>query len=390
MPDSIRLARYERTPELGPRVLFFSGGSALKKLSRKLTRYTHNSVHIITPYDSGGSSAVIRDAFHMLSVGDLRNRLMALADQTVTGNPAIYQLFSHRLSKTEEQEHLRSIIHEMIEGDDPMILEIPDPMRKIVRNHLGYFRDNAPDNFDLHGASIGNLILTGGFLNNNRHIDPVIYLFSKLAEVRGVVRPVLNVYQHMVAELEDGTTLLGQHLLTGKEVPPIASPVKRLYAVADPKTMTPVHTEIRNKTRELILDAELIAYPMGSFYSSIVANFLPTGTGKAIADNACPKVYIPNTGHDPEQLGMTLFDSVHTLLDYVRRSAGADYPVNRFLNFVILDSKNGAYMNQENIEEDIHRIKDMGIDIIDEELVDAENAPRLDSEKLIGLLLSFV
>jgi len=30
----------------------------------------------------------------MLSIGDLRNRLMTLADQTIKGNPNIYELFS--------------------------------------------------------------------------------------------------------------------------------------------------------------------------------------------------------------------------------------------------------------------------------------------------------
>ena len=42
-------------PALGPRLVFFTGGTALRGLSRSLTRYTHNSVHLVTPFDSGGS-----------------------------------------------------------------------------------------------------------------------------------------------------------------------------------------------------------------------------------------------------------------------------------------------------------------------------------------------
>ena len=49
-------------PALGPRLVFFTGGTALKGLSRSLTRYTHNSVHLVTPFDSGGSSAALREA----------------------------------------------------------------------------------------------------------------------------------------------------------------------------------------------------------------------------------------------------------------------------------------------------------------------------------------
>src|SRR5690606_4221563 len=63
VPDPVRLARYARAPEIGPTVLFFSGGTALRKTSRVLTEFTHNSVHLITPFDSGGSSAKLRDAF---------------------------------------------------------------------------------------------------------------------------------------------------------------------------------------------------------------------------------------------------------------------------------------------------------------------------------------
>jgi hypothetical protein len=50
-----------------------------------LCRFTHNSIHLISPFDSGGSSAVIREAFDMMAVGDIRNRLMSLADETVHG-----------------------------------------------------------------------------------------------------------------------------------------------------------------------------------------------------------------------------------------------------------------------------------------------------------------
>ena len=81
IPDPYRLELYKRVPELGPRILFFTGGSALRKTSRELIKYTHNSIHLITPFDSGGSSAVIREAFAMPAVGDIRNRLMSLADQ---------------------------------------------------------------------------------------------------------------------------------------------------------------------------------------------------------------------------------------------------------------------------------------------------------------------
>lgn len=73
-PDMVRVDRCRRLPEYGPQILFFSGGTALRELSRTLKCYTHNSIHLLTPFDSGGSSAEIRRAFHVSSVGDFRNR----------------------------------------------------------------------------------------------------------------------------------------------------------------------------------------------------------------------------------------------------------------------------------------------------------------------------
>ena len=100
IPDIVRVARYHRAPEIGPRLLFFSGGTALREVSQILTDYTHNSFHLITPFDSGGSSATLRRAFGMISVGDLRNRLLALADRKLRGHPEIYRLFAYRFTST--------------------------------------------------------------------------------------------------------------------------------------------------------------------------------------------------------------------------------------------------------------------------------------------------
>ena len=76
LPDTLRMELFRRIPELGPKILFFSGGTALRGVSAELVYYTHSSIHIITPIDSGGSSAVLRDAFGMPAIGDIRNRYL--------------------------------------------------------------------------------------------------------------------------------------------------------------------------------------------------------------------------------------------------------------------------------------------------------------------------
>eukprot|EP01047_Picozoa_sp_COSAG01_P079078 COSAG01_NODE_14855_length_1403_cov_0.895706_1_plen_462_part_01 len=114
IPDPAAVQRCARLPELGPQVLFFSGGSALRAISQALKRYTHHSVHLITPFDSGGSSATIRDAFDMLAVGDLRNRLTALADDGAYGNPDFLALASYRLPESTDSAQLTAELTSMV------------------------------------------------------------------------------------------------------------------------------------------------------------------------------------------------------------------------------------------------------------------------------------
>ena len=383
LPNIIKLARYAKAPELGPKLLFFSGGSALRHLSSILIKYTYNSIHLITPFDSGGSSATLRRAFNMLAIGDIRNRLMALADQTLHGNPYIFRLFAHRFSKDESQANLISDLEKMIAGKHCLVVHIPDPMRKIIRHHLLRFRELMPPDFDLRGASIGNLILTAGFIENRRHPDQIIYIFSKLIEVRGVVRPVINENYHLAVELEDGRVIEGQHQITGKEVEPITVPVKRLFIIDREKNGREITVGIRDKVKELICSAELICYPMGSFYTSLLATLLPRGAGTVISQNSCPKVFIPSMGFDPERTGMTITDQALAILAALQNDA-PDAEISELLNFVIIDSKRGDY----NIKPDKREITALGIEVIDMPLVSKKSEPLIDSTLLLGILLS--
>ncbi|OQX24374.1 MAG: hypothetical protein BWK80_21165 [Desulfobacteraceae bacterium IS3] len=386
VPDPVKLERYRRSPDLGPKILFFSGGSALRNTSIELTGYTHNSIHIITPFDSGGSSAKLRDAFAMPAVGDIRNRLLALADRSLHGNPEIFRLFAHRFPNEGDQDEFVRELDSMIAAKHPLVANIPDPMRKIIRHHLHLFKHNMPGNFDLHKASIGNLILTGGYLENNRHLDPVIFIFSKLVQVRGMVRPVLNKNLHLIAEMETGEIIVGQHNLTGKEVSAISSKIKKVYLSNGRKYPKPAEIVIRKKMNDLIREAELICYPMGSFYSSLIANLLPKGVGKAISRNPCPKVFIPNTGCDPEQYGLELSDQVRTLISYIRQDDPEHISEKDVLDFVILDRKNFKYAG----ELDENFVKQMGIQVIDCPLISPETYPYIDEKLLVPMLLSLV
>jgi CofD-related protein of GAK system len=272
----------------------------------------------------------------------------------------------------------------MAQGKSAQVAVITNPMRQLICNQLGFFLDAMPDEFDLRGASIGNLILAGGYLNNHQHLDPIIFLFSKLVNVQGTVRAIVNDNLHLGADLADGSRVIGQHRLTGKEVTPLSSPIAKLFLSKSRDKYKPATTQLKKKNRKLIEAADMICYPPGSFYSSLLANLIPTGVGKAIAGNECPKVYIPNLGSDPEQIGMNFEQMVCGLLNQLQVDVSPNCPNDKLLNFVLLDSKNGNYPS----EISTGFLKEMGIQLIDVKLISKQSAPYYDNDLLVSALLS--
>jgi len=385
LPDPVLLARCRKSPELGPKILFFSGGTALRGLSRELVSFTHNSIHLITPFDSGGSSAVLRKAFRMPAVGDIRNRLMALADRSLHGNPEIVALFAHRLPKDGDQDETGRELARMARGRHPLVAGVPDPMRKIIRTYLFEFLERVPADFDLRGASIGNLVLAAGYLANRRHLDPIIHLFSMLVRVLGVVRPVVNKDLHLAAKLADGTVLAGQHRLSGKEAPPVASPIERIWLTKSPDSADPVEAPpARDKLKKLIREADLICYPMGSFYSSLLACLLPRGISEAIAANPCPKVFVPNAGRDPELLGHDLGLEIERLLAVLTADDPTRLKPEQVLNSILIDRRRLA--REPGLDRKGLALR--GLSLIPCELISAQSAPLIDDTLLARVLVS--
>ncbi|WP_175582208.1 GAK system CofD-like protein [Phaeobacter sp. HF9A] len=340
VPDNLRLARARAVPHLGPRFLFFSGGSALNEMSRKLKLYTHNSAHLITPFDSGGSSQVLREAFSMPAVGDLRSRLMALADETELGQPDIYRLFSHRLPKTASAADLAREVASLFDGSHPLLKALSKPMRQLIVGYLRHFRTAAPKGLDYRNASIGNLILAGGYLDNDRALEPVLFLMSKMVDVRGTVRPIADVDLQIGVELEGGRRVIGQRQMTGKECAPLGARITRLFLSDGVEELPREAVRLPKRNQKLIAASDLICYPPGSLYSSVISNLLPAGVGRAVAARNVPKVYIPSLGVDPECQDMGLSDQIAAILAPLRRDAkGEGLATSAFLTHVICDDQ---------------------------------------------------
>jgi CofD-related protein of GAK system len=330
-------------PQSGPRLLFFSGGTALNDASRALAdRFTHRAIHLLTPFDSGGSSATLREAFRMPAVGDVRARLLALSDPDLPGSDDVQALFSYRLPEEAPEDLVADELQRLALGTHPLTSHIPVPLRGILREHILFFARSMPQSFPLAGASIGNIMLVAGYLLHGNRLQPAAALYSRLLRVRGFVRPLLEADAHLAVRLENGQVLVGQHLFTGKGGQAPTSPIRDIWLADVHDHDARADVAIDSRIAAVISDADAICYPVGSFYSSVVANLLPAGVGRAVAANPGPKIYVPNLGTDPEQLGHDLRLQVERLL----RPLLADAPDMRprdMLTVILVDRERGVY-----------------------------------------------
>ncbi len=375
-----RVERYWRMPSQGPRILFFSGGTALRGVCRVLKRYTWNSIHIITPFDSGGSSAEVRRAFSMLSVGDLRNRLLALSDEGDDGDLALFQLLSFRLPSDAAPEELRARIRRMVDGDDPLIDPVENPARAVIRELLGSCAEAMPADFELRDASIGNLVLAGGYLREQRNMAGVLDTLSEFMSVRGIVRPVTEEDVQLGATLADGTHLIGQHLITREQAPPTDVAIDEIFFTRGGQRVRPSATP---EVLDLIANADLIVFPMGSFFTSVLCTLLPQGVGRAIVANEAPKIYLPNTMGDPEERGLNMAGAVARIADAVRRDAGPTVELSKIVGTVLCDRRDEIYASAPNL---IPLVLE-GLDVIRVQLAD-DDADRYDPTRVAEALLS--
>ena len=143
--------------------------------------------------------------------------------------------------------------------------------------------------------------------------------------------------------------------------------------------------------------ADVICFPMGSFFGSVIVNLIPKGVGKAIVQRQCPKIYIPNTGYDPEMYGYTLSECIEMIIMTIHRDAddrraddddnapdshSTHINVSDILNFVLIDTANCEYTIP--IDTDIISKRWPTITILDICLVDhAESTKRSDADLVV-------
>ncbi|MEM7245309.1 MAG: 2-phospho-L-lactate transferase CofD family protein [Acidobacteriota bacterium] len=310
-------------------VVLFSGGSALARTAPVLADAEPGVLHLVTTFDSGGSSGPLRRAFRMPAVGDLRNRMLALASPR---QEALRRFLARRLPSGEGPD-----LRQQLET-----WSVTTPADSAVlawaRSCLARCLERLPDEFPLGRASVGNLVLTVLYLEADRDLDAAVRELGERLEIRAHVRPIADCDLHLLARLDDGRSLVGQHAMTGREGPPPDRPIDELRLVESLSEPRPARVHLRPELARAIENASLLVFPIGSFYSSVLANLLPSGVGRAIAAARCPKVLVLNTRADPEQLGLTAESAVERLLAVLQADLPPESPRAGLLDVVLTDS----------------------------------------------------
>jgi uncharacterized cofD-like protein len=208
---------------------------------------------IVTVTDDGKSSGRLRGEFSVLPPGDIRNCLVALADE----DHLITQLFRHRF----------------------------------------------PGNGAIGGHSLGNLIILA--LNQ---------MGGSFLQAIDQARAMLGITARVLPSTLDGVDLMAQ--VGGKLVRGQVA-IKSQNAPIRELTISPHDARALDEAVEAILDADLITLGPGSLFTSVIANLLVCGIAEALTRSKAKKIYVCNAMTEFDETdGMTALDHVKHLLAY--------------------------------------------------------------------------
>ena len=262
-----------KSPQLGSymQVVAIGGGTGLSTVLRGLKRYLpgipRSSGHrarisrltaVVTVTDEGGSSGRLRRDFRILPPGDIRNCMVALAED----EQLLTQLFNYRFS-------------------------------------AGH---------GLRGHSFGNLFLAA-LTHLTRDFAKAVRVSSEVLAIRGEIFPSTLSDVRLKAEQANGKIIYGESHITKTRIP-----IKRLHIV--PSRCRPLL-----ETLTALEHADLITVGPGSLYTSLIPNLLVHGIPEQIAASNALKVYICNLMTQPgESRGYSAADHVHALHEHAGRT----------------------------------------------------------------------
>jgi uncharacterized cofD-like protein len=247
----------------GPKIVAIGGGTGLSTLLRGLKVHTSNLTAIVTVADDGGSSGALRTELGIPPVGDIRNCVVALADE-------------------------ESLMSRLLQYRFPGYRRLPDGL---VETEPG----------GLAGHAVGNLLLAALTAIEDGDFEEGVRQMNRVLAVRGQVLPASPTPITLNAETRDGTTIVGQ------------SSVMRTRGI-DRVWISPSDVAASEDALAAIGEAELIILGPGSLYTSILPTLLIPAIGAAIAAASGLRVYVCNVATQRgETEGFDLADHVEAL-----------------------------------------------------------------------------
>lgn len=241
-------------------VVVIGGGTGSSIVLKGLKKYNDCNLFTIVPMgDSGGSSGRLREEFGILSAGEIRQRLIALANEE---NETIdfVNLLEHRFEKGKE----------------------------------------------LKGHNFGNILITGLSEFHNSQ-EKALEILSKMFNIKGKIIPSTWDRFELVAEYENEQKIIGEHFIDESTE---ETKIKHLFtqpvAKANPQAI------------EAIKNADVIIFGPGDLYTSILHNIVIDGISQAMRESNSKKVFICNLMTSRgETTSMTLQDLIDEIEKYV-------------------------------------------------------------------------
>ncbi len=308
------------------KVVVIGGGTGSFTVLRGLKDKVDDLSAVVTMFDSGGSTGLLRDEFGILPPGDVRRCLIALADEN---DNLIRQLFMFRF-----EEHS-----------------------------------------SLQGHSFGNLFLTALTEIAGNEAE-AIRQASKILRIKGNVFPVSFDNCHVHVKLENGQEIKGESNI---DIPRHDPNLRIVKAWLQPEA------KANPEAVDAILKADLIVIGPGDLFTSIVPNLLVKGIPEALRKTKGKKVYVCNVMTKyGETTGFKASDFVKEVVKY---GGGPDFVVCNTEKGSSALSKKYASQNQFPVIVDDAEIKKLDIKLITGDVISASEIIRHDSEKLANLLV---
>lgn len=236
------------------KIVVLGGGTGQSVLLSGLKRFPFDITAVVSVCDDGKSTGKLREEFNIPAMGDIRRVLIAL-------------------SETEE-----------------------------IIGKLVNYRFKTNGNFD--GHTVGNIILTalsdiyGSMSEGIKHI-------TKILNLKGTVLPLTDDSVTLVGEMEDGSTVVGEHHITESDLK-----IKKVFYKKQPK--------VNKKVIEKIKSADAIVLSMGSVFTSIIPNLICKDVIKAIDESDARIIYVCNLFTQPgETDGFKVSDHINLLNSYL-------------------------------------------------------------------------